>query len=302
MYAQADALYRDLHQSPELSGKETQTAAKMATGLRQLGYDVTTRRRWHRRRRRVEERSGADGHAANRAGRAARHRSDRLALRQHGAHQGRQRGGGGRDARVRPRRPHGRVDEHGADHGGGSNPLVGDADAHRAAGRGADRRCAGHVEGRPVHEVSEAGLCDRDSRRRAASRRRGRLPRRSDSDQRRQHRHHDLRPRRARRAARVHGGPGGDCRTRGAGTSNNRVARELAVRPRGDHGRHDPRRHEEQHHPRRGEAAADGPLLHPARAAAPAGGHQAQRQGRGGGGRRAQGAVGRVCRGRERRS
>ena len=42
VYAQADALYRDLHRSPELSGKETETAAKMAAGLRQLGYDVTT--------------------------------------------------------------------------------------------------------------------------------------------------------------------------------------------------------------------------------------------------------------------
>ena len=41
-YPQADALYRDLHQHPELSRHEQQTAAKLAAGLGQLGYDVTT--------------------------------------------------------------------------------------------------------------------------------------------------------------------------------------------------------------------------------------------------------------------
>ena len=41
-YAQSAALYLDLHQHPELSLHETETAAKMATQLRQLGYDVTT--------------------------------------------------------------------------------------------------------------------------------------------------------------------------------------------------------------------------------------------------------------------
>jgi amidohydrolase len=42
VYPQADALYRELHQHPELSNHEQQTAAKLAAGLRQLGYDVTT--------------------------------------------------------------------------------------------------------------------------------------------------------------------------------------------------------------------------------------------------------------------
>ena len=42
VYAQADALYRDLHQHPELSNKEQETAGKLASGLRQLGYEVTT--------------------------------------------------------------------------------------------------------------------------------------------------------------------------------------------------------------------------------------------------------------------
>ena len=41
VYPDARALYLDLHQNPELSGHETQTAAKLAARLRSLGYDVT---------------------------------------------------------------------------------------------------------------------------------------------------------------------------------------------------------------------------------------------------------------------
>ncbi|HTC95092.1 MAG TPA: amidohydrolase [Terriglobales bacterium] len=41
MYPEAHALYVDIHQNPELSSHETQTAAKLATRLRGLGYDVT---------------------------------------------------------------------------------------------------------------------------------------------------------------------------------------------------------------------------------------------------------------------
>ena len=41
MYPQAASLYRDLHQNPELSSHETQTAAKLARQLRGLGYEVT---------------------------------------------------------------------------------------------------------------------------------------------------------------------------------------------------------------------------------------------------------------------
>jgi amidohydrolase len=41
VYPDAHALYLDLHQSPELSTHETQTAAKLAERLRSLGYDVT---------------------------------------------------------------------------------------------------------------------------------------------------------------------------------------------------------------------------------------------------------------------
>jgi amidohydrolase len=42
VYAQSEALYLDLHENPELSSHETRTAAKLAEGLRLLGYEVTT--------------------------------------------------------------------------------------------------------------------------------------------------------------------------------------------------------------------------------------------------------------------
>jgi len=41
VYPDARALYLDIHQNPELSSHETQTAAKIAARLRGLGYDVT---------------------------------------------------------------------------------------------------------------------------------------------------------------------------------------------------------------------------------------------------------------------
>ncbi len=41
VYPEAHSLYLDLHQNPELSSHETQTAAKLASRLRSLGYDVT---------------------------------------------------------------------------------------------------------------------------------------------------------------------------------------------------------------------------------------------------------------------
>ena len=41
-YPQAERLYLDLHQHPELSLHEQQTAAKLAAGLRELGFEVTT--------------------------------------------------------------------------------------------------------------------------------------------------------------------------------------------------------------------------------------------------------------------
>lgn len=41
VFPEAKAFYLDLHQNPELSSHETQTAAKLATRLRAAGYDVT---------------------------------------------------------------------------------------------------------------------------------------------------------------------------------------------------------------------------------------------------------------------
>jgi hippurate hydrolase len=43
VYPEAHALYLDLHQNPELSSHETQTAARLASRLRSLGYEVTER-------------------------------------------------------------------------------------------------------------------------------------------------------------------------------------------------------------------------------------------------------------------
>jgi len=43
MYPELEALYLDLHQTPELSLHEEKTAAKMATRLRELGFEVTER-------------------------------------------------------------------------------------------------------------------------------------------------------------------------------------------------------------------------------------------------------------------
>ncbi len=41
VYPEAHALYVDIHQHPELSSHETQTAAKLAGHLREVGYEVT---------------------------------------------------------------------------------------------------------------------------------------------------------------------------------------------------------------------------------------------------------------------
>src|SRR6476619_2070111 len=41
VFPDAQALYLDLHQHPELSSHETRTAAELANRLRTLGYEVT---------------------------------------------------------------------------------------------------------------------------------------------------------------------------------------------------------------------------------------------------------------------
>ena len=43
LYPELDALYLDLHRSPELSSHEEKTAAKLADRLKRLGYEVTPR-------------------------------------------------------------------------------------------------------------------------------------------------------------------------------------------------------------------------------------------------------------------
>ncbi|AKQ64876.1 Peptidase M20D, amidohydrolase [Myxococcus hansupus] len=43
LYPDLDALYRDLHQTPELSNQEAKTSAKLADRLRKLGFEVTTK-------------------------------------------------------------------------------------------------------------------------------------------------------------------------------------------------------------------------------------------------------------------
>ena len=82
VYPEAHALYLDLHQNPELSSHETQTAAKLASRLRGLGYEVTEHvggtgivaiyEKWRR----------TDGHAAHRTRCAAGRGEDRAFLRE----------------------------------------------------------------------------------------------------------------------------------------------------------------------------------------------------------------------------
>ena len=80
VYPEAYALYLDLHQNPELSSHEVQTAAKLASRLRGLGYDVT-------------EHVGGTGivailkNGADRIGRSAGGREDRPGVREQGPHQ-----------------------------------------------------------------------------------------------------------------------------------------------------------------------------------------------------------------------
>ena len=42
IYPDVEALYKDIHANPELAFQEVQTAAKLASWMKSLGYDVTT--------------------------------------------------------------------------------------------------------------------------------------------------------------------------------------------------------------------------------------------------------------------
>ena len=115
--ARSHKLYVDLHEHPELSSHETQTAAKLAASLRSLGYDVT-------------EHVGGTGIVAvmkNGEGPTILLRTELdalpvpektgVALRQQGRRQGRQRQGSSGDARLRARRTHGIDRGHSPGHG-----------------------------------------------------------------------------------------------------------------------------------------------------------------------------------------
>jgi hippurate hydrolase len=60
-----EALYRDLHQNPELGFQEKRTAQELATRVKELGYDVTTGSRAHGNRGAAAKRTGSCGHAAH---------------------------------------------------------------------------------------------------------------------------------------------------------------------------------------------------------------------------------------------
>ncbi len=67
VYPEAHALYLDLHQNPELSSHETQTAEKLAARLRDLGYTVTEHVGGTGVVALLKNGAGPNGHAAHRA-------------------------------------------------------------------------------------------------------------------------------------------------------------------------------------------------------------------------------------------
>ena len=83
--ASLEALYKQLHAHPELSFQEEQTAARHGQGAEGPGLRGHDEGRRPRRRRRPQERPGADRPGPHRHGRPAGHRGDRPALRQQGA-------------------------------------------------------------------------------------------------------------------------------------------------------------------------------------------------------------------------
>jgi len=134
IYPQLDALYVDLHKSPELSMKEQRTSARMAEELRKLGYEVTT----------GVGGTGVVGVLRNGKGPTVLLRTELDALpieektglpfasTRHGREPGGTDGAG--DARLRSRRPHGRVDGRGGPAGAPEGELARDRADDRAAG------------------------------------------------------------------------------------------------------------------------------------------------------------------------
>ena len=65
VYPQVQTLYVDLHEHPELSGHEVNTAATVAAKLRGLGYEVTEHVGGDGGRRNSSQRGRPYGHAAD---------------------------------------------------------------------------------------------------------------------------------------------------------------------------------------------------------------------------------------------
>ena len=105
-YPQIEAIYKDIHANPELGFQETRTAAKLASEMRALGFEVTEHVGKTGVVALLEERRWPDGAGAHRARRAADGREDRPALRQQGEG-GLERARDLRRPQLRPRHPHG---------------------------------------------------------------------------------------------------------------------------------------------------------------------------------------------------
>ncbi len=251
------ALYTHLHTHPELSFQEVETSKRIAEELRRpaprsrpdvgkLGVVGV-----------LEERRRAGRAGPHRHGRAAGRRGDRPALRQQGqgTRQGRPRGR--RDARLRPRHPHDLLRRHGPLAGGPSRPLVGDRRLGRLSRprRPSTAPAAMLDDGlysrfpkpdfalalhcRPDEPVGTVSYCSGPA---LASSTSVDITIRGKGGPRRLAAPHD-RPDRA-----------GGARDRRP--ADDRQPRDRAERAGRRDGRLDPRRHQAQHHPRRGQAAA----------------------------------------------
>ena len=151
IYPDIDALYIDLHRNPELAFQETQTAAKLASRVKALGFDVTT----------GVGRTGIVAVMKNGPGPTVMLRTeldalpveedDRSAVCEHRGDQERQRAIDAGDARVRARSPHVRVGRHGASDGRAPRPLARHARHGGPACRRGRRRRSRDAEGRSLH-------------------------------------------------------------------------------------------------------------------------------------------------------
>ena len=144
-YPDLQTLYQDIHRNPELAFQEVQTAAKLAARLKALGYEVTT----------GVGRTGVVGLLRNGAGPTVMLRTELDALpvaektgrcvREHRDHEEPRRRDGPRDARLRSRPAHDRVERHREMDGRASTAVAWHADAGRTAGgrdaTAARRRC-----------------------------------------------------------------------------------------------------------------------------------------------------------------